>query len=125
LFEAEKTKNATFLLEGFRIHALKIFSMMGLHAPRMAIENLFQLKCLSSTCNSTVLICVLWDSLCGSDACVSSQKYMQNPVRTALDTLLPCAILATANHTYLQARISIDTVIRIVCLLGFFPFYFA
>jgi hypothetical protein len=36
--------------------------MMGLHALRMAIQNLFQFLCLSSTCNSIVLrsVCVGW-----------------------------------------------------------------
>jgi len=61
----------------------------------------------------------------GSDTCLSLQEYLQNPINTTLDVLLPCAVLAVANHTYLEARIGIDTLIRIVCLLGFFPFYFA
>jgi hypothetical protein len=88
--------------------------MMGLCVLRMAIDNVFQFSWLSSTCYSTILICVLWDSLGGSNACVSSQKHLQNHVHTTLDTLLPCAILATTNHTYMQARNSFDIVIIII-----------
>jgi hypothetical protein len=89
-------------------------------------------------CNSTVLTSVCGMpggggglfSTCmkqsvGSDTCVSLHEYLQNPVNTTLEALLPCAALASANHTYLEARIGIDTVIRTVCQLGFFPFSFA
>ncbi|CAM6010905.1 unnamed protein product [Sphagnum balticum] len=48
----------------------------------------------------------------GSDTCVSLHEYLQNPVNTTLAALLPCAALASANRTYLEARIGIDTVIR-------------
>jgi hypothetical protein len=86
-------------------------------------------------CNSTVLtsVCGMPGGLfstcmkqsVGSDTCVSLHEYLQNPVNTTLEALLPCAALAAANRTYLEARIGIDTVIRTVCQLGFFPFYFA
>jgi hypothetical protein len=67
-----------------------------------------------------------WPGGVGSDTCLLPlQEYLQNPINTTLDVLHPCAILAVANHTYVEARIGIDSVIRIVCLLGFFPFYFA
>jgi hypothetical protein len=61
----------------------------------------------------------------GSDTCISLNEYLHNPVNTTLEALLPCAALASANRTYLEARIGIDTVIRTVCQLGFFPFSFA
>ncbi|CAM6058605.1 unnamed protein product [Sphagnum tenellum] len=47
-----------------------------------------------------------------SDTCLSLQEYLQNPVNTTLNTVLPCAALAAANATYRETRIDIDSVIR-------------
>jgi hypothetical protein len=49
-----------------------------------------------------------------SDTCLSLQEYLQNPVNTTLNTVLPCAALAAANATYRETRIDIDGVIRTV-----------
>jgi hypothetical protein len=49
-----------------------------------------------------------------SDTCLSLQEYLQNPVNTTLNTVLPCAALAAANATYRETRIDIDTVIKTV-----------
>ncbi|KAH8940848.1 hypothetical protein BDL97_14G006100 [Sphagnum fallax] len=47
-----------------------------------------------------------------SDTCLSLQEYLQNPINTTLNTVLPCAALAAANATYRETRIDIDGVIR-------------
>jgi hypothetical protein len=62
-----------------------------------------------------------------SDTCLSLQEYLQNPVNTTLNTVLPCAALAAANATYRETRIDIDSVIRTVHSLNpknhHFPIY--
>ncbi len=64
-----------------------------------------------------------------SDTCLSLQEYLQNPVNTTLNTMLPCAALATANATYRETRIDIDGVIRTVHSLNpknhHFPTYWS
>ncbi len=64
-----------------------------------------------------------------SDTCLSLQEYLQNPVNTTLNTVLPCAALAAANATYRETRIDIDSVIRTVHSLNpknlHFPTYWS
>ncbi len=64
-----------------------------------------------------------------SDTCLSLQEYLQNPINTTLNTVLPCAALAAANATYRETRIDIDGVIRTVHSLNpknhHFPTYWS